>query len=74
MSKSTYEIRITGTAPLRPARELPSDRIGGTRWHDLASNSIGRCRLVGLLDALRDAGIELIEVRRETGPNEYQNT
>jgi hypothetical protein len=70
MGKSTYEIRVAGTVPLDLARELPPDPDSRARWHDLARGASGRCRPLGLIDALRGAGVDLIEIRREISPDE----
>jgi hypothetical protein len=74
MSKSTYEIRITGTAPLdllENFHQIESVEPAGTI---LRATQLDDAALWGLLDALRNAGIELIEVRREADPDEERNT
>jgi hypothetical protein len=74
MSKSTYEIRITGTAPLdllENFHQIESVEPAGTI---LRATQLDDAALWGLLDALRDAGIELIEVRRETDPDQDGDT
>ena len=73
MSKSTYEIRITGTAPLdllEDFHQIESVEPAGTI---LRATQLDDAALWGLIDALRNAGIDLIEVRREIGPNEYED-
>jgi hypothetical protein len=66
MAKSTYEIRIAGAVPLELLEnfhQIDSVEPGGTILH---ATQLDDSALWGLIDALRDAGIELIEIRRET--------
>jgi 2-keto-3-deoxy-6-phosphogluconate aldolase len=39
----------------------------------LRATQLDDAALWGLIDALRNAGIDLIEVRREIGPAEYED-
>jgi hypothetical protein len=69
MSKSTYEIRIAGSVPLdllENFRQIQTVEPAGTILHAEQLDDAGLC---GLIDALRDAGIDLIEIRRDVGPN-----
>jgi hypothetical protein len=73
MSKSTYEIRITGTAPvdlLDNFHQIESVEPAGTI---LRARQLDDAALWGLIDALRQAGVDLIEIRREIGSNEYED-
>jgi hypothetical protein len=66
MAKSTYEIRIAGAVPLELLEnfhQIDSVEPAGTILH---ATQLDDSALWGLIDALRDAGIELIEIRRET--------
>ena len=70
MSKSTYEIRIAGSAPLdllENFRQIQAVEPAGTILH---AEQLDDAALWGLIDALRDAGIDLIEIRRDVGPND----
>jgi len=65
MGKSTYEIRIAGTMPvdlLENFRQIESVEPAGTI---LRATQVDDAAIWGLIDALRDAGIELVEIRRE---------
>jgi hypothetical protein len=65
MAKSTYEIRIAGVVPLELLEnfhQIDSVEPGGTI---LRATQLDDSALWGLMDALRDAGIDLIEIRRE---------
>jgi hypothetical protein len=65
MAKSTYEIRITGAVPLELLEnfhQIDSVEPGGTI---LRATQLDDSALWGLIDALRDAGIDLMEIRRE---------
>jgi hypothetical protein len=67
MGKSTYEIRIAGTMPvdlLENFRQIESVEPAGTI---LRATQVDDAAIWGLIDALRDAGIELVEIRREVG-------
>jgi hypothetical protein len=69
MSKSTYEIRIAGSLPLdllENFRQIQTVEPAGTILH---AEQLDDAALWGLIDALRDAGIDLIEIRRDIGPN-----
>ena len=70
MSKSTYEIRIAGSIPvdvLENFRQIQTVEPAGTMLH---AEQLDDAALWGLIDALRDAGIDLIEIRRDIGPND----
>jgi hypothetical protein len=69
MGKSTYEIRVAGTVPLELLenfRQIEAVEPAGTILHAVAMDDAG---LWGLIDALRDAGVDLIEIRRGLGPD-----
>jgi hypothetical protein len=71
MAKSTYEIRVAGTVPLdllENFRQIETVEPAGTILHAV---QLDDAALWGLIDALRDAGIDLIEIRREINPSEY---
>jgi hypothetical protein len=71
MSKSSYEIRVAGTVPLdllENFRQIETVEPAGTILHAVQLDDAG---LWGLIDALRGAGIDLIEIRREINPSEY---
>ena len=64
MGKSTYEIRIAGTVPLdllENFRQIQTVEPAGTILHAVELDDAG---LWGLIDALRDAGVDLLEIRR----------
>jgi hypothetical protein len=66
MGKSTYEIRVVGTVPLdllENFRQIETVEPAGTILH---AKQLDDAALWGLIDALRSAGIDLIEIRRET--------
>lgn len=68
MGKSTYEIRVAGTVPLELLenfRQIETIEPAGTILHAVAMDDAG---LLGLIDALREAGVDLIEIRRDVGP------
>jgi hypothetical protein len=68
MGKSTYEIRVAGTVPLELLenfRQIDTVEPAGTILHASEMDDAG---LWGLIDALRDAGVDLIEIRRDFGP------
>jgi hypothetical protein len=68
MGKSTYEIRVAGTVPLELLenfRQIETVEPAGTILHAVEMDDAG---LWGLIDALRDAGVDLIEIRRDLGP------
>ena len=70
MGKSTYEIRIAGAVPLDLLdnfRQIESVEPAGTILH---ATELDDAALWGLIDALRNAGIDLIEIRRETDATE----
>jgi hypothetical protein len=70
MGKSTYEIRIAGTVPLdllENFRQIQAVEPAGTILHAVELDDAG---LWGLIDALRDAGVNLIEIRRGVGPTD----
>ena len=70
MSKSTYEIRIAGSIPvdvLENFRQIQTVVPAGTILH---AEQLDDAALWGLIDALRDAGIDLIEIRRDIGPHD----
>ena len=70
MSKSTSEIRIAGSIPvdvLENFRQIQTVEPAGTILH---AEQLDDAALCGLIDALRDAGIDLIEIRRDIGPND----
>jgi hypothetical protein len=71
MAKSTYEIRVAGTVPLdllENFRQIEAVEPAGTILHAV---QLDDSALWGLIDALRDAGIDLIEIRREVSPSEF---
>lgn|GEM_PF-1040862 len=66
MGKSTYEIRVAGTVPLELLenfRQIETVEPAGTILHAVEMDDAG---LWGLIDALRDAGVDLIEIRRDS--------
>lgn len=68
MGKSTYEIRVAGTVPLELLenfRQIEAVEPAGTILHAVGMDDAG---LWGLIDALRDAGVDLIEIRRDVRP------
>ena len=68
MGKSTYEIRVRTPVPLdllEKFRQIESVESAGTILH---ASQLDDAAFWGLIDALRYAGIDLIEVRREVGP------
>jgi hypothetical protein len=68
MGKSTYEIRIGGTVPLdllENFRQIQTVEPAGTILHAVELDDAG---LWGLIDALRDAGVDLLEIRRGVRP------
>jgi hypothetical protein len=70
MGKSTYEIRVAGTVPLdllENFRQIQTVEPAGTILHAV---QVDDSALWGLIDALRGAGIDLIEIRREISPGE----
>ena len=70
MGKSTYEIRVAGTVPLdllENFRQIETVEPAGTILH---AKQLDDAALWGLIDALRDAGIDLIEIRREVSTPE----
>lgn len=70
MGKSTYEIRVAGTVPmelLENFRQIETVEPAGTILHAV---QLDDSALWGLIDALRDAGIDLIEIRRAVNPAE----
>ena len=70
MGKSTYEIRVAGTVPLdllENFRQIQTVEPAGTILH---AEQVDDAALWGLIDALRGAGIDLIEIRREISPGE----
>ena len=72
MGKSTYEIRVAGTVPfdlLENFRKIQTAEPAGTILHAV---QVDDAALWGLIDALRVAGIDLIEIRREISPGECQ--
>ena len=69
MGKSTYEIRVAGSVPvdlLENFRQIQTV----ARWHDLHAVQLDDAALWGLIDALRGAGVDLIEIRREISSGE----
>jgi 2-keto-3-deoxy-6-phosphogluconate aldolase len=72
MGKSTYEIRVAGTVPLdllENFRQIQTVEPAGTILHAV---QLDDAALWGLIDALRNAGIDLIEIRREVDTAEYE--
>jgi hypothetical protein len=66
MSRSAYEIRVLGQVPHDLILDfervsVSSDAVGTTMRAELADES----ELHGILDALRRAGLVLVDVRRE---------
>ena len=64
MGKSTYETRVAGTVPLDPLenfRQIQTAAPAGTILHAV---QVDDAALWGLIDALRNAGIDLIEQER----------
>jgi hypothetical protein len=71
MAKATYEIRVAGTIPLELLenfRQIQTVEPAGTI---LNAVQLDDAALWGLIDALRDAGIDLIEIRRAVNPADY---
>jgi hypothetical protein len=71
MGKSTYEIRVAGTVTLdllENFRQIQTVEPAGTILH---AAQVDDAALWGLIGALRGAGIDLIEIRREISPGEY---
>ena len=71
MAKSSYEIRVAGTVPLdllENFHQIETVEPAGTILHAVQLDNAG---LWGLIDALRNAGIDLIEIRRDVNPSEY---
>ncbi len=65
MGKSRYEIRIAGTVPLdllENFRQIQTVEPAGTI---LRAEQLDDAALWGLIDALRNAGVDLIEIRRD---------
>ena len=65
MAKSTYEIRVAGPVPLdllENFHQIDTVEPAGTILHAV---QLDDAALWGLIDALRNAGIDLIEIRRE---------
>jgi hypothetical protein len=72
MGKSTYEIRVAGSVPLdllENFRQIETVEPAGTILH---AKQLDDAALWGLIDALRSAGIDLIEIRREIGIDECE--
>ena len=70
VGKSTYEIRIAGTVPLdllENFRQIQTVEPAGTILH---AEQLDDAALWGLIDALRNAGVDLIEIRRDVGPTD----
>ena len=70
MAKATYEIRVAGTVPLdllEDFRQIETVEPAGTILHAVAMDDAG---LWGLIDALRNACIDVIEIRREISPDQ----
>ena len=70
MGKATYEIRVAGTVPLdvlENFRQIETVEPAGTILH---ARQLDDAALWGLIDALRSAGIDLIEIRREVSTAE----
>jgi hypothetical protein len=71
MAKSSYEIRVAGTVPLdllENFHQIETVEPAGTILHAVQLDNAG---LWGLIDALRNAGIDLIEIRRDVNPSDY---
>jgi hypothetical protein len=71
MAKSSYEIRVAGTVPLdllENFNQIETVEPAGTILHAVQLDDAG---LWGLIDALRNAGIDLIEIRRDVNPSDY---
>ena len=71
MAKSSYEIRVAGSVPLdllENFRQIEAVEPAGTILHAV---QLDDAALWGLIDALREAGIDLIEIRREVSPSEF---
>ena len=65
MAKSSYVIRTAGAVRLDLLKNFPqvyTVEPGGTI---LRATQLDESALLGLIDALREAGIDLVEVRRE---------
>ena len=72
MGKSSYVIRIAGIVPLdllENFHQIDTVEPAGTI---LRAAQLDDAALWGLIDALRSAGIDLIEVRREVAPGQYE--
>ena len=71
MAKSSSEIRVAGTVPLdllENFHQIETLEPACTILHAVQLDNAG---LWGLIDALRNAGIDLIEIRRDVNPSEY---
>jgi len=66
MAKSSYVIRVAGTVPLDLLQNFPQIDAVECAGTNLRATQLDDAGLWGLIDALRGAGIDLIEARRET--------
>jgi len=67
MAKSSYVIRVAGTVPLDLLHNFPQINAVECAGTILRAAQLDEAALWGLIDALRGAGAELVEVRREPG-------
>jgi hypothetical protein len=66
VSKCVYEIRVAGCGSTRPPPRLQaSQNVGRPIGTALRAEAADQAQLHGLLDALRRAGVVLVDVRRE---------
>jgi len=68
MAKSSYVIRVAGTVPLDLLQNFPQINAVECAGTILRSAQLDEAALWGLIDALRGAGAELVEVRPEPIP------
>ena len=73
MAKSSYVIRIAGAVPrdlLENFHQIDTVEPAGTI---LWATQLDDAALWGLINALRNAGIDVIDVRREVAPSQYES-
>ena len=68
MAKSSYVIRVAGTVPLDLLHNFPQINAVECAGTILRAAQLDEAALWGLIDALRGAGAELVEVRPEPIP------
>lgn len=62
---STYEVRVSGTVPSELIERLGDIRAVQAAGTTLEVDVPDEAALWGLIDALRTAGVDLLEVRRQ---------